>query len=362
MSSGVQSLGRLDHREACRRQVDRRDLLRRCLRPRRCGRAGRRARPRPAPGRSASSAGQRQVQVPQAVQRQQASWRRPTSRRPCRPAPECAWRCRCGRRAWCRAAACSARAARSTRSSAGSGVARSSRLSCAVAAQLEVQRVAPVDQHEDRLQQVVAVGAAAGDVQEQVELGRRRQVVDGLHRLSRSNTMRRSAGGGGVVARGLQAALRRPGVRSACQPGTGRSLPVQPVEQRVHGNGGAGRCLDQRFDRVEAGGVWLPVLQQWPRRATSAASASGAAERAGERQFAGARRCPAARSRPRKLCAGCAVHAQRQAAAPVRWRSAVRRVRRALPVPAQPASASSRPSAAAASASAGAFTASRAGA
>ena len=48
----------------------------------------------------------------------------------------------------------------------------------AVGAALEVQRVAPVDQHEHRLQQVVAVGAPADDVQEQVELGRRRHVVE----------------------------------------------------------------------------------------------------------------------------------------------------------------------------------------
>ena len=48
----------------------------------------------------------------------------------------------------------------------------------AVVAALDVQRVGPVDQHEDRLQQVVAVGAPPGDVQEQVQLGRRRQVVE----------------------------------------------------------------------------------------------------------------------------------------------------------------------------------------
>jgi hypothetical protein len=42
---------------------------------------------------------------------------------------------------------------------------------------LEVQGVAPVDQHEHRLQQVVAIGAPPGDVQEQVQLGRSRHVV-----------------------------------------------------------------------------------------------------------------------------------------------------------------------------------------
>ena len=47
-----------------------------------------------------------------------------------------------------------------------------------VGAPLDVQRVAPVDQHEHRLQQVVAVGASPDHVQEQVQLGRRRDVVD----------------------------------------------------------------------------------------------------------------------------------------------------------------------------------------
>ena len=52
----------------------------------------------------------------------------------------------------------------------------------AVGAQLEVQRVRPVDEHEDRLQQVIAVRPLADDVQEEVELGRCGQVMDCLHR------------------------------------------------------------------------------------------------------------------------------------------------------------------------------------
>ena len=51
----------------------------------------------------------------------------------------------------------------------------------AIGAALEVQRVAPVHEHEHRLQQVVAVGAAARDVQEQVEFGRCGHVVERLH-------------------------------------------------------------------------------------------------------------------------------------------------------------------------------------
>jgi hypothetical protein len=44
----------------------------------------------------------------------------------------------------------------------------------AVLAQLEVQPVAPVDELEHRLQQVVAIGAAPHHMKEQVQLGRRR--------------------------------------------------------------------------------------------------------------------------------------------------------------------------------------------
>ena len=50
-----------------------------------------------------------------------------------------------------------------------------------VAAQLEMQRVVPVDQGEDGLQQVIAVRPAPGDVQKEIELGGCRHVVDGLH-------------------------------------------------------------------------------------------------------------------------------------------------------------------------------------
>lgn len=46
-----------------------------------------------------------------------------------------------------------------------------------VATEFEVKGVAPVDQHENRLQEVVTIRAAPGDVQEQVEFGRCRYVV-----------------------------------------------------------------------------------------------------------------------------------------------------------------------------------------
>ena len=54
----------------------------------------------------------------------------------------------------------------------------------AIGTVLNVQRVAPVNEHEDRLHQVVAVGAPPRNVQEQVELCRGWQVVERLHRVN----------------------------------------------------------------------------------------------------------------------------------------------------------------------------------
>ena len=51
-----------------------------------------------------------------------------------------------------------------------------------VATQFKMQRVAPVDQHEDGLEQVIAVGPAACDVQKHIELGRGWNIVQGLER------------------------------------------------------------------------------------------------------------------------------------------------------------------------------------
>ena len=55
-------------------------------------------------------------------------------------------------------------------------------LELAVAAALHMQGVGPVDEHEDRLQQVIAVRPLADDVQEEIELGRRGEVMECLHR------------------------------------------------------------------------------------------------------------------------------------------------------------------------------------
>ena len=129
-----------------------------------------RQRPAPAAARAASAG-------PTAGSAPAGWWPRPSCRRPGRRPRARACRSRCRRRARVPLSACSARAARRHRSSAGSGGAQVVARQRAVAAPLEVQRVAPVDQHEHRLQQVIAVGAAADHVQEQVQLGRRRHVV-----------------------------------------------------------------------------------------------------------------------------------------------------------------------------------------
>ncbi len=52
----------------------------------------------------------------------------------------------------------------------------------AVGAYLEMQRVAQVDETEDRLQQVIAVGAATHHVQEQIQFGGSRNVVQSHRR------------------------------------------------------------------------------------------------------------------------------------------------------------------------------------
>ena len=45
----------------------------------------------------------------------------------------------------------------------------------------DVQAVAPIDQHEDRLQSVVTIGHAAQHMQKQIDFGRCRYVVDRVH-------------------------------------------------------------------------------------------------------------------------------------------------------------------------------------
>jgi hypothetical protein len=45
----------------------------------------------------------------------------------------------------------------------------------------KMQGVTPIDQHENRLEQMVAIGAAASDVQKQIQLGRGWNVVKRFH-------------------------------------------------------------------------------------------------------------------------------------------------------------------------------------
>ena len=163
---------------------------------------------------------------------------RPTSRRPCPPVPARACRSRCARPGWRpRPAAGRGRRAGPGRRPA-TAAPRSSRLRRAVGAQLEMQRVAPVDQHEDRLQQVHAVGPAPDDVQEEVELGGRRNVVECLHAVLQDDPQV----GLGRAARARLAATR-PWAnwdRSALPAGHRRVDAAQPVEQGRHRNGSAG--------------------------------------------------------------------------------------------------------------------------
>jgi hypothetical protein len=53
-----------------------------------------------------------------------------------------------------------------------------------------VQCVAPVDQHENRLQQVVAIVPAPGDVQKEIQFGGGWNVVKGQHRERRQGGVR----------------------------------------------------------------------------------------------------------------------------------------------------------------------------
>jgi hypothetical protein len=64
------------------------------------------------------------------------------------------------------------------RSSAGKRRAKVMTGQLAILPPLEMQRIAPVDQHEDRLQQVIAVGAFPDHMEKRVQLGRRRDVVE----------------------------------------------------------------------------------------------------------------------------------------------------------------------------------------
>ena len=233
------------------------------------------------------------------------------------------------RRARCPLAACSARAARRHRSSAGSGAPRSWRRQPAVVAALDVQRVAPVDQHEHRLQQVIAVGAPADDMQEQVELGRRRRRRRARARPSRSARRSRpdahaSATGAAAVARcaasrsvvearqvDRQPSCSKPalaGARAARRAGPRPA--AQPVEQAATGT------LSPSASRVSASRSAKRRARPWRASSTTSAATSAPA--------------PAMRAERRRQVerAGARIAAQLEAAQTERAAAGCRRPRR----------------------------------
>ena len=187
----------------------------------------------------------RPVQAPQPVQRQQRAGRVGTAAAQAGAPGHAACRSRCRRPARVPLAACSARAARRHRSSAGSGGAEVvARQRGRRARSSKCRRVAPVDQHEHRLQQVVAVGAPPDHVQEQVQLGRRRHVVE-----------RAQAHGVGSVQRGRAAVHRRRRRRAApaaCRRREARQVdrPAELLEAGPGCSGGAGSARRARAGRA----------------------------------------------------------------------------------------------------------------
>jgi hypothetical protein len=57
----------------------------------------------------------------------------------------------------------------------------------AIFSQVKVKHIPPVDQHEGRLQQVIAIGSTASDVQKQIQFAWRRDMMQGLHDIKRSS-------------------------------------------------------------------------------------------------------------------------------------------------------------------------------
>ena len=109
---------RVDQQVPGRRQLDRRAAARRRPRPRHCGRARTPARRRRAPGPSSASRVVAQPGAPEPVERHAAPWRHRRSRRRNRRRRESRF-CdpQVGAKRRCRVAACSGRAARTSRSS-----------------------------------------------------------------------------------------------------------------------------------------------------------------------------------------------------------------------------------------------------
>ena len=168
--------------------------------------------------------------------------------------------------------------------------------------QLEVQRVGPVDQHEGRLQQVVAVGAAADDVQEEVELGGRGQVVQGMRAVGLHGAAGRS--GPGRTNRRIQhhaAASRR---RDCVAP---RSRPSPWRAERSPASPAARSRL--RLPHVRRARPGPPASQ-------SGSAASGTSSPSASRDSSSSN--PAKRRRPRTVSQHVTARAAQRALRP-RW-------------------------------------------
>lgn len=99
-----------------------------------------------------------------------------------------------------------------------------------IAAHLEMQNIAPIDQHEDRLQQVIAIGPATRDMQKQVQFGRRRTSYRAcMESGQRLKTMRSVVRGSGCS----RVADKRPCCRASRlvrQPATWRASPFSQLK------------------------------------------------------------------------------------------------------------------------------------
>jgi hypothetical protein len=169
----------------------------------------------------------------------------------------------------------------------------------------------PVEQHEDRLQQVVAVGAPAGDVQEQVQLGRRRHVVQRAHRLAVQDHAAGRLRWRRRLALRAQAAVGHRD-RSAFPARTGVFTPASQSNSAVTGTGAPvacctiasteGNCRGRLPRRLEHGQAGLPAQHR-----------EGAAERV-EQAEAALLGAAAQLEAGRERLAGLVLHGQREAA------------------------------------------------
>ena len=166
-------------------------------------------------------------------------------------------------------AAFSARAARTTRSaSGGTPGGPAGPLNLAVLAHAHAERVGKIDQLKECLQLVVAVGAAAGHVQEQIELRRRGPVSLGRRAL------------GAPPPASITAASPRPGgaTRTVSRSSVRRAGSGLPVHGGVLGVGDVPAVLGEGRETLLGGVERLPppvAPDRAHRESSSAGSAAG---------------------------------------------------------------------------------------